>query len=70
MDATIDEEDNTPVRSSRLRILAVRELGYTHTEYGKRTLCRIAEELAEAAEMRKPQISAGDNGEWIDEEVI
>ncbi len=67
---TDGEEDNEPVRSSRLRILAVRELGYTHEEYGRRTMRRIAEELMEAAEMRKPKISAGDNGDWIDEEVI
>lgn len=64
------EEDNEPVRSSRLRILAVRMLGYTHTEYGMRPMHRIAEELAEAAEQRKPKTAAGDNGDWIDEEVI
>lgn len=64
------EEENETVRSSRLRILATRYLGYTHTEYGLRTMCRLIEELIEAAEMRKTNTPAGDSGEWIDEEAI
>jgi hypothetical protein len=63
-------EDNQAVRSSRLRIFATRYLGYTHTEYGLRTMCRLIEELSEAAEMRKTNTPAGDSGEWIDEEAI
>lgn len=64
------EKENQAVRSSRLRIMATRYLGYTHTEYGLRTMCRLIDELNEAAEMRKTNTSAGDSGEWIDEEAI
>ena len=64
------EKENQAVRSSRLRIMATRYLGYTHTEYGLRTMCRLIEELIEAAEMRETNTPAGDSGEWIDEEAI
>ena len=64
------EEENETVRASRLRIMATRYLGYTHTEYGLRTMCRLIDELSEAAEMRETNTSAGDSGEWIDEEAI
>ncbi len=57
------------VRSSRLRILAVRILGYTHTEYGLRPMRRIVEELQEAMP-DKQTTNAEDDGAWIDEEVI
>lgn len=65
-----DGEEKTAVRTSRLRILAVRELGYTHEEYGKRTLSRITEELEAAAEMRQKPESSVDDSAWIDEEAI
>lgn len=64
------EEDNSAVRSSRLRIMAVRTLGYTHTEYGMRPMGRLIEELSEMAEMRNTRTTAGDSGDWIDEEAI
>ena len=64
------EEENETVRASRLRILATRVLGYTHTEAGLRPMHRLLEELGEDAEMKTRKPTVGDDGYWIDEEAI
>ena len=52
----------------RLRIMAVRMMGYTHTEYGYRTLAQIGQELEADLLLRgiKPEEDALS---WIDGEV-
>ena len=55
--------------TSRLRHMAVRMLGYTHTEFGMRPMHRIVEELDTVLGV-KMKAASGDDGAWIDEEVI
>ena len=52
----------------RLRLVAVRALGYTHTEAGYATVAQIIEMLDADRWMR----GCGDAGapEWIDKEII
>jgi hypothetical protein len=61
-----EEEDGC--YASRLRYLAVRVLGYTHTEAGECTVRRIVRELDLVAGEKRKQPS-GDDGSWIDEVV-
>ncbi len=62
------EEENS-CYASRLRLLAVRVLGYTHTEAGERTACQIAREL-DLTDGNKRKQPSGDDGSWIDEEAV
>ncbi|MBQ7334316.1 MAG: hypothetical protein IJW95_02475 [Clostridia bacterium] len=66
-----EESEQEDSYSSRLRILAVRVLGYTHTEFGMRPLHKILTELEQGLGVKnKTENNAGDDGVWIDEEVI
>ena len=64
-----NSEDEDSCYSSRLRLLGVRVLGYTHTEAGERTAGQIARELDLTMGEKRKQPS-GDDGSWIDEEVV
>lgn len=64
-----NSEENGDCCASRLRFLAVRVLGYTHTEAGERTVRQIVRELDMINAERRKQPS-GDDGSWIDEEVV
>ena len=68
-DAAEDSEtEDDAVTLPRLRILATRMLGYTHTEYGMRKMHQIVAELAEAAMSRSAV--PDDENEIIDGEAI
>lgn len=64
-----NSEQEDSCYASRLRLLAVRLLGYTHTEAGERTACQIVRELDLTVGEKQKQPS-GDDGSWIDEEVV
>lgn len=51
-----DSEDEEEADLARLRITAVRLLGYTHTEYGLRDFARIMEEMETVAPKQKNDI--------------
>ncbi len=59
-------EDDSPRRvSPRFRNLAVRRLGYTQTEAGRRTLAQIADELDDLLELEKERETASDEKDWM-----
>lgn len=61
-------EDIAPRRvSPRFRNLAVRRLGYTQTEAGWRTLCQIADELADLAELEKERAEVQEDTSWLND---
>ena len=64
-----NSEQEDSCYASRLRLLAVRLLGYTHTEAGERTACQIVRELDLTVGEKQKQPSE-DDGSWIDEEVV
>lgn len=65
----MDDSEEDSCYTLRLRYLAVRVLGYTHTEAGERTAGQIARELDLTMGEKRKQPS-GDDGSWIDEEVV
>lgn len=61
-------EDIAPRRvSPRFRNLAVRRLGYTQTEAGRRTLCQIADELADLADLEKEWAETQEDTSWMND---
>ena len=62
-------EDHLPRRvAPRFRVAAVRRLGYTQTEAGRRTLCRIAEELETLRRMeREAADAAHEDTSWMND---
>lgn len=61
-------EDIAPRRvSPRFRNLAVRRLGYTQTEAGRRTLCQIADELADLADLEKERAETQEDTSWMND---
>lgn len=62
-------EDGDPPRlASRFRNIAVRRLGYTHTEAGRRSPAQILDELADLCEMEKEAREGPEDLSWLDEE--
>lgn len=58
-------EDDAPRRvSPRFRNLAVRRLGYTQSEAGRRTLCQIADELEDLANLERTAEEAREDDVW------
>lgn len=64
------EESENAASPSRLRILAVSILGYTHTEFGKRKMHQITDELTVMIKQKQKTKENVDGLEWLDEEVI
>ena len=62
-------EDGDPPRlAPRFRNIAVRRLGYTQTEAGRRTVSQIFDELADLCEMEKEAREGPEDDSWLDEE--
>lgn len=68
-DAPGRDDSDCSIDPARLRIMAVKLLGYTQTEYGLRPLHKIFEELNAHAELYRAPRESGDDGSWMDEEV-
>ena len=64
----IDTEDDPPRLAPRFRNIAVRRLGYTHTEAGRRTVSQIFDELGDLCEMEKEARDGPEDLSWLDEE--
>lgn len=62
-------EDGDPPRlAPRFRNIAVRRLGYTQTEAGRRTVSQIFDELGDLAAMEKEAREGPEDDSWLDEE--
>lgn len=62
-------EDGDPPRlAPRFRNIAVRRLGYTQTEAGRRTVSQIFDELGDLCEMEKEAREGPEDDSWLDEE--
>lgn len=61
----IDTGDDPPRLSPRFRNIAVKRLGYTHTEAGRRTLGQIADELSDLCEMEREAQEGPPDFSWI-----
>lgn len=62
-------EDGDPPRlAPRFRNIAVRRLGYTQTEAGRRTVSQIYDELRDLCEMEKEAREGPEDDSWLDEE--
>jgi len=64
----IDTEDDPPRLAPRFRNIAVRRLGYTQTEAGRRTVSQIFDELEDLAAMEKEAREGPEDDSWLDEE--
>lgn len=62
------EDGNPPRLAPRFRNIAVRRLGYTQTEAGRRTVSQIFDELADLCEMEKEAREGPEDDSWLDEE--
>ena len=62
-------EDDTPRRlSPRFYNIAVRRLGYTHTEAGRRTLAQLADELDDLTETEREAADGSEEDlDWMEE---
>ena len=58
-------EDDPPRMAPRFRNIAVRRLGYTQTEAGRRRLGEISEELADLAAMEREAREGPPDYSWI-----
>lgn len=63
---TLEEDDEQPsALASRFFNIAKRNLGYTHTEAGLRTLCQLDDELRDLNRMTKDAENRKDDLSWI-----
>lgn len=62
-------EDADPSRlAPRYRNIAVRRLGYTQTEAGRRTISQIFDELADLAALETEAREGPEDLSWLDQE--
>lgn len=57
---------------ARLRVMAVKTLGYTHSEYGLRPMHAIFAEMRAATQtyrLHRPGEETGDDNDWIEREI-
>lgn len=58
-------DDDPPRLSPRFRNIAVRRLGYTQTEAGRRKLGEISDELADLVQMEREAREGPPDYSWI-----